>query len=111
MSKKAFEKIAKGLREALSVARGESQPSKLHVPPPSPDPPYVPSLRHRLGLHRHLQGYVLGERDRALKLAAAVLERAYNDPDDDITVLARQLERQQEEIDHLTQLMCRVSTA
>lgn len=32
MSKEAFEKIAEGLREALSVARGETEPSKLHAP-------------------------------------------------------------------------------
>jgi putative transcriptional regulator len=33
MSKKAFDKIAEGLREALSIARGEAKPSKLHIPP------------------------------------------------------------------------------
>lgn len=33
MSKKAFDKIAEGLREALSIARGETKPSKLHIPP------------------------------------------------------------------------------
>jgi putative transcriptional regulator len=32
MSKKAFDKIAAGLEEALSVARGEIKPFKLHVP-------------------------------------------------------------------------------
>jgi putative transcriptional regulator len=33
MSKKAFDKIAAGLNEALAVARGTAKPSKLHVPP------------------------------------------------------------------------------
>jgi putative transcriptional regulator len=33
MSKKAFDKIAAGLNEALAVARGAAKPSKLHVPP------------------------------------------------------------------------------
>jgi putative transcriptional regulator len=33
MSKRGFDKIAEGLREALSVARGESKPAKLHIPP------------------------------------------------------------------------------
>lgn len=32
MGKKAFDKIAEGLTEALSIARGESKPAKLHVP-------------------------------------------------------------------------------
>ena len=32
MSKKAFDKIAAGLNEALAVARGTAKPSKLHVP-------------------------------------------------------------------------------
>jgi putative transcriptional regulator len=33
MSKKAFEKIAEGLREAVSIARGQSKPARLFVPP------------------------------------------------------------------------------
>lgn len=33
MSKKAFDKIAGGLREALAVARHETKPARLHVPP------------------------------------------------------------------------------
>jgi putative transcriptional regulator len=32
MSKKAFDKIAEGLKEALSIARGETKPAKLHIP-------------------------------------------------------------------------------
>lgn len=33
MSKKAFDKIAEGLTEALPIARGETKPAKLHIPP------------------------------------------------------------------------------
>lgn len=33
MTKKAFDKIAEGLKEALAVARGDKKPAKLHVPP------------------------------------------------------------------------------
>jgi putative transcriptional regulator len=33
MSKKAFDKIAEGLAEALAIARGDAKPAKLHVPP------------------------------------------------------------------------------
>jgi putative transcriptional regulator len=32
MSKKAFDKIAEGLGEALAIARGEATPAKLYVP-------------------------------------------------------------------------------
>lgn len=32
MSKKVFEQIAEGLEEALSVARGDAAPYRLHVP-------------------------------------------------------------------------------
>lgn len=32
MSKKAFDQIAEGLNEALSVARGKTKPAKWHVP-------------------------------------------------------------------------------
>lgn len=33
MSKKAFDKIAEGLQEAIAIARGEEAPARLHVPP------------------------------------------------------------------------------
>src|ERR1700712_697236 len=33
MSKKAFDKIAAGLNEALEIARGNAKPSKLYIPP------------------------------------------------------------------------------
>lgn len=32
MSKKAFDKIAEGMAEALAIARGEAEAFKLHVP-------------------------------------------------------------------------------
>ena len=32
MSKKAFNKIAAGLNEAVAIARGEAKPFKLHTP-------------------------------------------------------------------------------
>jgi hypothetical protein len=37
MSKKAFDKIAEGLTEALAIARGGKKPAKLH--PPHPEEP------------------------------------------------------------------------
>jgi putative transcriptional regulator len=46
MSKKAYEKIAEGLSEALAVARGEAKPAKLHVPAEID----VRAIRNRLGL-------------------------------------------------------------
>lgn len=33
MTKKTFDKIAEGLREAISVVRGETEPAKTHVRP------------------------------------------------------------------------------
>jgi putative transcriptional regulator len=32
MSKKAFDKIAEGLKEAVRIARHEAKPARLHVP-------------------------------------------------------------------------------
>jgi putative transcriptional regulator len=32
MTKKAFDKIAEGLNEALSIARGEAKPARLFIP-------------------------------------------------------------------------------
>jgi putative transcriptional regulator len=46
MSRKAFEKIADGLKEALAVVRGEDKPAKLHVPPDID----VRTIRRKLGL-------------------------------------------------------------
>ncbi len=46
MSKKAFDKIAAGLTEALEIARGNAKPSKLYVPPEIS----VRDIRKKLGL-------------------------------------------------------------
>lgn len=46
MSKKAFDKIAEGLTEALAIARGEKKPARLHVPPEID----VRAIRARTGL-------------------------------------------------------------
>ncbi len=46
MGKKAFDKIAEGLSEALAIARGEAPPAKLHIPPEID----VRSIRTRLSL-------------------------------------------------------------
>lgn len=46
MSKKAFDKIAEGLTEALAVARGEVDAAKMHVPPEMD----VRAVRARTGL-------------------------------------------------------------
>ncbi|RTE92460.1 helix-turn-helix domain-containing protein [Bradyrhizobium sp. LVM 105] len=46
MSKKAFDKIAAGLTEALEIARGNSKPTKLYVPPEI----NVRGIRKKLGL-------------------------------------------------------------
>ena len=32
MSKKAFDKIAAGLTEAIAIAKGEAKPARLHIP-------------------------------------------------------------------------------
>lgn len=46
MSKRAFDQIAAGLNEALSVARGKAEPYKLHVPAEID----VKAIRGRTGL-------------------------------------------------------------
>ena len=46
MSKKAFDKIAAGLTEALEIARGNAKPTKLYVPPEI----NVRVIRKKLGL-------------------------------------------------------------
>jgi putative transcriptional regulator len=33
MSKRAFDKIAEGIKEAIEIARGARKPAKLYVPP------------------------------------------------------------------------------
>lgn len=46
MSKKAFDKIAEGLTEALAIAKGETKPAKLHIPPELE----VAAIRAKIGL-------------------------------------------------------------
>ncbi len=46
MSKKAYEKIADGLKEALAIAKGEVSPAKLYIPPEID----VKVIREHLGL-------------------------------------------------------------
>jgi putative transcriptional regulator len=46
MGRKAFDKIAEGLKEALAVAKGEMRPAKLYVPPEI----NVKSIRQKLEL-------------------------------------------------------------
>jgi putative transcriptional regulator len=33
MSKRAYDQIAEGLKEAIAIARGETKPARLYVPP------------------------------------------------------------------------------
>ncbi|GGK25442.1 hypothetical protein [Salinarimonas ramus] len=37
MARRAFEKIAEGLREAIDIARGETPPERLHAIAKAPD--------------------------------------------------------------------------
>lgn len=53
------------------------------------------------GLQPNDKGHLISERGRALILASAILDNQKFDPDEDISVLARQLNRAQEEIDKL----------
>ncbi len=46
MSKKAFDKIAEGLDEAIAVARGEAKPARLFIPPEVD----VRAIRKQLGM-------------------------------------------------------------
>lgn len=46
MSKKAYDKIAEGLTEALEIARGNAEPYRLHVPPELD----VRSIRSKAGM-------------------------------------------------------------
>lgn len=46
MSRKAFDKIAEGLTEALAIARGEAKPARLHIPSEID----VRAIRRRTGL-------------------------------------------------------------
>jgi putative transcriptional regulator len=56
MAKKAFEKIAAGLREAIEVARGKATPARLHVPPEID----VKAIRKKTGLSQENFAYAYG---------------------------------------------------
>src|SRR5271157_6582408 len=56
MTKKAFEKFAAGLREAIEVARGEAKPARLYVPPEID----VKAIRKNTGLSQENFAYAYG---------------------------------------------------
>jgi putative transcriptional regulator len=56
MAKKALEKIAAGLREAIEVARGETTPARLYVPPEID----VKAIRKNTGLSQENFAYAYG---------------------------------------------------
>jgi putative transcriptional regulator len=56
MTKRAFDKIAEGLREAIAVARGEAEPARLHVPAEID----VKALRRKLKLSQEDFAYSYG---------------------------------------------------
>ncbi len=56
MTKKAFERIAAGLREAIEVARGEAKPARLYVPPEID----VKAIRKNTGLSQESFAYAYG---------------------------------------------------
>jgi putative transcriptional regulator len=56
MSKKAFDKIAEGLNEALAIARGEAKPARLHVPSEID----VRAIRAKLGMSQEDFAAVFG---------------------------------------------------
>ena len=56
MTKKAFDRIAEGLNEAIAVARGEAEPAKVHIPPEID----VRALRRKLKLTQEDFAYEYG---------------------------------------------------
>jgi putative transcriptional regulator len=56
MTRKAREKIAAGLREAIAVARGEEKPARLHVPAEID----VKAIREKTGLSQERFAYAYG---------------------------------------------------
>jgi putative transcriptional regulator len=56
MTKKAFDKIAAGLNEAIAIARGEAKPARLHIPPELD----VKAIRKRVGLSQETFAYSYG---------------------------------------------------
>jgi putative transcriptional regulator len=56
MSKKAFEKIAAGLNEAISIARGEIEPARLYIPAELD----IKAIRKKTGLSQEAFAYAFG---------------------------------------------------
>jgi putative transcriptional regulator len=56
MSKKAFDKIAAGLNEAIAIARGEATPARLHIPSEID----VKAIRKKVGLSQEAFAYAFG---------------------------------------------------
>jgi putative transcriptional regulator len=56
MTKKAYDKIAEGLREALAITRGELKPARLYVPPELD----VKAIRAKTGLSQEVFAYSFG---------------------------------------------------
>jgi putative transcriptional regulator len=56
MTKKARDKIAEGLHEAIAVARGQAEPARLHVPTELD----VKAIRAKTGLSQESFAYAFG---------------------------------------------------
>jgi putative transcriptional regulator len=56
MTKKAFNKIAAGLEEAIAIARGEATPARLHAPAEID----VKAIRKKVGLPQESFAYAFG---------------------------------------------------
>jgi putative transcriptional regulator len=56
MTKKAFDKIAAGLNDAIAIARGEIKPARLHVPAELD----VKAIRKKVGLSQEAFAYSFG---------------------------------------------------
>jgi putative transcriptional regulator len=56
MTRKAFDKIAAGLNDAIAIARGEAKPARLHVPAELD----VKAIRKRVGLSQETFAYSYG---------------------------------------------------
>jgi putative transcriptional regulator len=56
MSKKAFDKIAAGLNEAIAIARGEAKPARLHIPAELD----IKAIRKKVGLSQETFAYAFG---------------------------------------------------
>lgn len=94
MSKKAFNKIAEGLAEAIAVARGDAKPARLFIPPEID----IRAIRQKVGMSQDDFASAFGfsvsqirdwEQNRSRPLAAlrAYLMIIERDPVDVLTTL------------------------